>query len=256
MEETQNLSAVKNNLSGYYLAQHRAKLFKDGIESNSAPFLPTDGKLNPVFIYNANTGMALEAKTMVPAVLLKAKNGYESNTVGSYYAANSAQTSIKKGEQGVGSMFKGKDGEFHSANLYFPEQMEQPERLQEFAGKNLKWEQRLKGQEFTITSPDVTEYLGAYVAACKSGASVSVSPEVAEQFKVNMTAVVNNELAKSAEKNPAIKKLGEVLEAVDEKSNKIIWNRQKELGIAQKQEKPQEQKPQQHKREKSQSMSR
>lgn len=256
MSETQNLSVAKNDLSGYYLARQRANLIKDGIENNTAPFLPTDGKVKPILICSASTGFALDARAMIPAVLKKTKEGYESNVVGAYGVVGKAGTKIKEGEHGVGVMFKNKDEEIKSAHLYFPEQMEDPAKFKEFAQKNIKQEMRLTGQTFTITSPEVTEYLGAYVAACQSGASVSVSPEVAEKFKANLSAVVDNELAKSAEKNPDIPKLGDLLFETDKKAFELVKGREKELGLTQKIEKAQEQKPKQHKREKSQSMDR
>ncbi len=256
MSETQNLSVAKKDLSGYYLARQRANLIKDGIENNTAPFLPTDGKVKPILICSASTGFALDARAMIPAVLKKTKEGYESNVVGAYGVAGKAGTKIKEGEHGVGVMFKNKDGEIKSAHLFFPEQMEDSAKFKEFAQTNIKQETRLTGQTFTITSPEVTEYLGTYVAACKSGASVSVSPEVAEKFKANLSAVVDNELAKSAEKNPAIPKLGDLLFETDKKAIALVKGREKELGLAQKNEKAQEQKPKQRKREKSQSMDR
>lgn len=256
MSETQNLSVAKNDLSGYYLARQRANLIKDGIQNNTAPFLPTDGKVKPMLICSASTGYALDARAMIPAVLKKTKEGYESNVVAAYGVISKAGNSVKQGEHGVGVMFKDKDEEFKMARLFFPEQMDDPAKFKEFAQKNIKQQTRLTGQTFTITSPEVTEYLGAYVAACQSGANVSVSPEVAEKFKANLSAVVDNELAKSSEKNPAIPKLGDLLFETEKKAFALVKGREKELGLAQKNEKAQEQKPKQRKREKSQSMDR
>ena len=90
--------------------------------------------------------------------------------------------------------------------------------------------------------------LGAYVAACKSGAKIEVSPEIAEQFKANILAVAENELKRTnAEKNPAIPIMSDLLSNADKKANEIVKSREKELGIGQEQ-KTQHFKPKENKR--------
>lgn len=257
MADTQNLSTISaKDYSGYYIARQKAKLIKDGIENGSAPFLPNqNGQLNPILITNANTGMALNAKELIPAVLIKNKNNYQSNVVGTYGIANKLETSIKDNEKGIGKIFQGSDGENHLSSFFFAEQMKNPERLLELASQNAKWEQRLSNETFKIESPEITEYLGTYVAACKSGANVEVSPEVAEKFKTNILAVTENELKRTAaEKNPNIPKLSDLLFNADVKGFEIIKNREKELGIEPKSEQRQEKKHE-RKQERSQSMS-
>ena len=111
MSDTQNLSHLSpKDYSGYYIIRQKAKLIKEGIESNTAPFLPNhEGKLNPILVCNAQTGLALNAKEMIPAVLIKVKNGYESDVVGTYGMAAKNNTSIKQGEKGIGRVFQGDD---------------------------------------------------------------------------------------------------------------------------------------------------
>lgn len=260
MADTQDLNVSKKDWNGAYVPKHTAKLIKAGIENETAPFLPKPQdivrngetsltfKMSPELIYNANTGFALDAKDMIPVQLEKAAKGYESNVVGTKKSMDNAKTSIKAGENGVWYNFKGKDGEFHHSAYFFPEQAEQPERLQEFAQDNLKQKQNLTNDTIKIESPEVTDYLGAYVAACKSGAKIEVSPEIAEQFKANILAVAENELKRTnAEKNPAIPKMSDLLSNADKKANEIVKSREKELGIGQEQ-KTQHFKPKENKR--------
>jgi len=246
MEDTQNLKSLsKKDMAGVFVAKQRAGLVKDGIINETAPFIPKNGQISTELIFNASTGRPLSAKEMIPAILMKEKNGYESNVVGGYTTGNKAGTSIKQGEKGLQYIFQDKDGVNHSSSFFFPEQMEQPERLREFAKGNQKWEQRLSGETFKITSPEVSEYLATYVAACKSGAKVEVSPEVAEQFKANMLAVANNELMPTtALRDKNIPKMSDLLFNAEVKSTEIIKNREKELGITQKTEQQKEQKKQ------------
>lgn len=233
MEETQELQISKKFWNGAYVPKHTAKLIKTGIENGTAPFIPNDGQLKTSLIYNANTGFALHGKDMIPVLLTKIEKGYESDAVGTFKTVESAQTAIKTGEKGVFYNFVGKDGEYHHAAYFFAEQTEQPERFAEYSGKNLKQMQNLSNETLKITSPEVTEYLGTYIAACKSGAKVEVSPEIAEQFKTNIVAVANNELARTeAERNPDIPRISNLLFDADkkgtrncEKPRKRTWNR-------------------------------
>ena len=95
-----------------------------------------------------------------------------------------------------------------------------------------------------ITSSNPEEYLGMYVAACKSGASLKVSPEIAEEFKQSFTAVLNNQLAKKDERNAEIDKLSDFMFKVDQKANSI----NKELSAEISQEKQKEFKTKQNNR--------
>lgn len=247
MADTQNLDISKNDWNGAYVPKHTAKLIKAGIENSTAPFIPQNGQISPQLIFNANTGFALDAKDMIPVILTKVESGYDSNAVGTYSSMGKAHTKINEGEKGVWYNFKGKDGEFHHAAYFFGEQTEHPENFKEFAQKNFKQPQNLTNETLNIESPEVTEYLGTYIAACKSGAKVEVSPEIAEQFKANILAVADNELKRTnAEKNPSIPKMTDLLTNADKKANEIVKAREKELGIGQKQN--QEFKPKEHKR--------
>lgn len=243
MADTQNLSVSKKDWNGNFVPKHTAKLIKSGIENGNAPFIPADfqrkddvtfsGQISPKLIFNANTGYALDTKDLIPAQLEKAARGYESNAVGTYLTMQNASTSIKQDEKGIWYNFKGKDGEYHHSAYYFAEQTEHPEKFSEFAQKNFKQPQRLSNETIKIDSPEVTDYLGAYVAASKSGAKVEVSPEVAEKFKQNILAVCDNELKRTnAERNPSIPKLNDLLFNADKKANELVKSIEKERGLA------------------------
>ena len=178
----------------------------------------------------------LSAKELLPVQLTKQEKGYQGNAVGTYNTMGKAETRVKEGEKGVWYNFKGQDGEFHHAAYFFAEQTEHPERFNDFAQKNSKQQSVLNGTAFTISS--VQDYLPMYLAACKSGAKVSVSPEIAGQFKADMLSVCNNELAHSFNKSPDIPKLNDMLFAADKLANDLIKSTEKQLGIApQKQQK-------------------
>ncbi|MCR5252584.1 MAG: ArdC family protein [Treponema sp.] len=242
MSDTQNLQISKNDWIGAYVPKHTAKLIKAGIENGTAPFIPNNGQLKPSLIYNVNTEHCLEAKDLIPVQLTKIEKGYESDAVGTYNSASKADTKLKKGERGIYYNFVRKDGQFDHNAFYFAEQMESPEKFSQYAKKHCHQTQNLKNETLKISSPDVTEYLGTYVAACKSGAKLEVTPEISEQFKTNMLAITSNELARTnAEKNPNIPKMSDVLFDIEKYSSNIVKNREKELGIGQKQEKPEQQ---------------
>jgi len=235
MSDTQNLQISKKNWVGAWVPQHTAKLIKAGIENGTAPFLPNNGQLNPSVIYNVNTGHCLEAKDLIPVQLTKIEKGYESNVVGTFKSASKAGTTLKPGEKGVYYNFVQENGQYGHNAYYFGEQMENPEAFSNYAKKHNWQPQNLKNEMLTITSPDVAEYLGTYVAACKSGAKVEVSPEIAEQFKKNMLAIASNELIKTqAAKNPDLPKMTDLLFDIEKKSSSFVKSVEKEKGIAQK----------------------
>lgn len=223
MYDSQNLKVSADDWNGVFVPKHTAKLINKTFENGTSPFIPVDGKLNPPFVYNVNTGFAPDAKDLVPLQLTKIEKGYASDAFGTYSSMGKAGTRIKTGEKGLFFNFVGKDGELHHSAYFFAEQTEQPERFSELASKNLRQKQNLKNQTIKIESPDVEDFLSAYVAASKSGAKIEVSKEVAEQFKKNLLEITSNELAKTeAEKNPKIPKLNDILFNADKKAKEIV----------------------------------
>ncbi len=247
MADTQNsINPSKNDWNGAYVPKHTAKLIKAGIENGTAPFIPNNGQISASPIYNINTGYVLDANSLIPVILTKAEKGYESNFVGTYGTVTKTNNSIKENEKGIFYNFVGKnDGEFHHSAYYFGEQMENPKHFAEIAAKvQLKTKQNLTKDTLKITSAEPVEYLGTYIAACKSGAKIEVAPEVAEQFKANIVAIADNELVRTnAEKNPDLPKVSDFLFDVEKKASEIVKNREKELGIGQKKEQQQNRQP-------------
>ncbi len=209
------------NWNGYFVPKQNAKIIKEGIENNIAPFLFADGKINTSTIVNANNGFSLNAKELIPLQIVKAKNGYDSNFVGTYQTANKAHTSIKADEKGTYYNWKDKNGDFQHSAFFFAEQTESPEKFNDYAKSNLK--QKYYGTDKTISVTNPSDYLASYVAACKTGAKLDVKPEVVDAFKNDMLKVCDNELKRTnAEKDASIKPLHTVLFEADTKAVEII----------------------------------
>ncbi len=234
MSDAISLNPSKNDWFGSLVPKHTAKLITQGIEDNSLPLLPDkDGKIEVRPVYNANNGWLLNAKDLVPAQITRQKAGYESNIVATKNSIDKAGTRVKSGEKGLFYNFKNKDGEFRHSQYFFAEQLEHPDRLVESA--KIRQPDRLKNETLKIDSAE--NYLPMYIAACKSGASLEVSPEVAEQFKQSISAVCRNELAKVGEKAQGVQSLNEFLYNADVKANEIVKSVEKEKGLAPQQKK-------------------
>lgn len=216
----------KKHWLGYYVPKHTASLINNSIENEKCPLLPDEnGNIKTVSIINGNTGYILAAKDLIPAILTKENNNYSSNVVGTKATIDKAGTQIKKDEKGLFFNFKVEE-EFRHAAYFFPEQTENPEKLNSYVASNTKQLQAHQDKVITINNSE--EYLSKYVAACKTGAKVQVSTEIAAEFRAYMTSVCENELKKlSSEKNPEIKSLSSILYDADVQSKDVI----KELGM-------------------------
>ena len=53
----------------------------------------------------------------------------------------------------------------------------------------------LKDVSMVIASSEPKEYLGTYMAACKSGMKLSVDPQIAEEFKGKIMPTLENDFA-------------------------------------------------------------
>lgn len=232
MNDSQNLNVSSRDWNGVFVPKHTAKLINKTFEDGTSPFIPVDGKINPPFVYNVNTGFAPDAKDLIPLQLTKIEKGYDSSAFGTYSSMGKAGTRIKTGEKGLFFNFLGQDGELHHSAYFFAEQTEQPENFLGFADKNLRQRQNLKNRTIKIESANVEDFLSAYVASSRSGASIEVSPEVAEDFKKNLLEITSNELSKTeAERNPKIPKLDDVLFNADKKAKEIVRSLEKKNGI-------------------------
>lgn len=212
----------KNEFNGYWIPKHNAKVMKEGIEYNSAPFLPNaNGEIKAEPIYNASTGYVLPATRLIPAQFAKEKKGYESNIVIGRNFAEFASTKLKENEKGVFYNFKDETGEIHTASYFFPEQTENPNAVIQLANENLKPGMDLSNTSIAIASSNPEEYLSCYIAACKCGAKLSVSPEIAEDFKQNLSVILDNDLRSKEEKDVSIPSLGNTLFNADKKATEL-----------------------------------
>lgn len=213
----------KSEFSGYWIPSHNAKVIKEGITSNKAPFLPdANGNIKAEPVYSLSQGYCLPATRLIPVQFEKMDKGYRSNIVATRRQITDAGNSLKDGEKGVLYNFKGKDDNIHTTALFFPEQTENPQSVIDRAKEKIQPRGNLKEIDMEITSGKPVEYLGTYIAACKGGMRLSVSPEIAEEFKNNMMTHVSNDLKKSGEKNRDIDSVGNILFNADRRSTEIL----------------------------------
>lgn len=215
-----NNSVSEKQFNGFFIPSHNAKIIKESIENGSAPFLPDqNGNLNTIPVFNGNTGYCLNAKDLIP---LKVIQGKKSDIVVTYKTVNDAHSRITAGEKGFFYNFQREDKTVGTSQFFFLDQVEQPERVYEAAVKKIESAKLPKlNKTVEIQSSNPEEYLGMYVAACKSGASLKVTPEIAEEFKQNFTAVLNNQLAKKNKRTEGIDRLSDFMFKVDQKANAI-----------------------------------
>ena len=213
----------EKTFNGYFIPAHNAKKILEGFKKGDSPLLPKNGELSPVAIYNSRTGYILNADTLIPAQIMKQEMGYESNVVSTAFNLKDAGTQRKQGEKGLMFNYKTKDDRFQTSSYFFGDQAENPQKVAEFAAKNhLKDKKILDGISYEVKSAD--DYLPAYLAAAKSGMKVTVSPEITEQFKANMTAICENQKLAEYDKNKdkSLPKLNEYLYQCDRKSVDLV----------------------------------
>ena len=216
-----NNSVSEKQFNGFFIPSHNAKIIRESIENGTAPFLPDqDGNVKARPIINGNTGYCLNAKDLIP---LQVVQGDNSSMAVTYKTVNDAHSRIKSGEKGFFYNFQREDKTVGTSQFFFPEQTEQPERVKEAVEAKVKKTniQKLSNKTIEINSANPEEYLGNYVAACKSGASLKVSPDIAEEFKKNFTSILNNQLSKKADRNAEIDTLSGFMFKVDQKANAV-----------------------------------
>ena len=198
MSSLNNDKPYENNLSdkqfnGYFVPNHSAKLIRESIENNTAPFLPDSSgaiKANPIFY--GNKGFCLTAKDLIPLQIIQGEN---SNVVVTFNTVNKAGIKIKEGEKGFFYNYQKEDKSVGVSQYFFPEQTDDPEKIKEFVAPKIAKGIKLLSPDKTIEikSSEPEQYLGTYLAACKTGATVKVSPEIAEQFKQNVMPILKNQ---------------------------------------------------------------
>lgn len=238
-----NNSVSEKQFNGFYIPSHNAKIIKESIENGTAPFLPDQaGNVNAKPVINGNTGYCLNAKDLIPLQIVGKDN---SNIAVTYKTTQNIGTRVKEGEKGFFYNFKREDNTIGTSQFFFPEQTENPQLVKDAVNEKVaknKLPQINKTIEIQSANPE--EYLGTYVAACKSGASLKVNPEISEEFKKNFSAVLDNQLSKKPDRNAEIDTLSNFMFKVDQKANSI----NKELYAERRQEMQKEFKPKQNNR--------
>lgn len=199
----------EKNFSAIMVPNHNAKIIRESIENNTAPFLPdASGTIKTKPIYNGNNGAVLDAKDLIP---LQIEQGDRSDIVVTYKTVNQAGSLIKKDEKGLPYIYKRSDNTYGTSEYFFLDQTENPELVKsKVYGKIVQTEKKqLPESVIEIKSAEPEEYLGAYVAGCWNSATVKVSPEVAEQFKQNVLPILKNQT--SPHKNKEMPSLSELM---------------------------------------------
>ena len=239
-----NNSVSEKQFNGFYIPSHNAKIIKESIENGTAPFLPDQaGNVNAKPVINGNTGYCLNAKDLIPLQIVGKDN---SNIAVTYKTTQNIGTRVKEGEKGFFYNFKREDNTIGTSQFFFPEQTENPQLVKDAVNEKVaknKLPQINKTIEIQSANPE--EYLGTYVAACKSGASLKVNPEISEEFKKNFSAVLDNQLSKKPDRNAEIDTLSNFMFKVDQKANSInkelYAERRQEMQKTQQQSKKKEQ---------------
>ena len=147
----------KSEFSGFWIPSHNAKVMKTGLETNKAPFLPDkNGNIKAEPVYTLSQGYCLPASRLIPVQFEKMNKGYESNIVATRHQITESGNELKDGEKGVLYNFKGKDENFHTTALFFPEQTENPQAVIDLAKDKIHQPTNLKGLSINIDSADST----------------------------------------------------------------------------------------------------
>ena len=222
---------TKDEFNGFWIPRHNAKVIKRGFEENKAPFLPDpSGNIKVDPIYNAASGYCLPANRLIPVQFAKMENGYESNVVATRTSIGAMENTLKENEKGVFYNFKDETGEIHTASLFFPEQTQDPQAMLNATRDKIMPATSLKDVSMVIASSEPKEYLGTYMAACKSGMKLSVDPQIAEEFKTKLMPVLENEMKEPEKRNKEIPGLSHVLFEADKRGTEIVKTLERENG--------------------------
>ena len=194
MENTNPLEnpVSKQEFNGYWIPRHNAKVMKQGLEENKAPFLPdSTGNIKAEPIYNMATGYCLPANRLIPVQFAKMQNGYNSNVVATRTTLGGMENGIKENEIIAASKDK------------------------------IQQKTNLKDYSMVIASSEPKEYLGTYMAACRSGMKLSVDPQIAEEFKKKLMPTLENDLKKQEERNKELPTLSNLLFDADKRATEI-----------------------------------
>ena len=212
----------KDEFNGFWIPHHNAKVFKRGLEENKAPFLPdATGSIKAEPIFNAASGYCLPAGRLISVQFAKMENNYNSNIVIPRSTVTALENSIKENEKGVFYNFKDEQGEIHVASLFFPEQTQNPEGAITATKDKIQQMDNLKDVSMVIVSSDPKEYLGSYIAACRSGMKLSVDPQIAEEFKSKIMPTLENDIRDPEKRDKNLSTLSNILFEADKRGSEI-----------------------------------
>ena len=212
----------KDEFNGFWIPHHNAKVMKRGLEENKAPFLPDEtGNIKAEAIYNAASGYCLPAGRLIPVQFAKMDNGYSSNVVIPRTTITAMEQSIKENEKGVFFNYKDEEGEYHVGSLFFPEQTQDPNGIVNATKDKLQQPVKLNDTSLVIASSEPKEYLGSYIAACRSGMKLSVDPQIAEEFKGKIMPTLNNDIRDPDKRDKNIPSLSNVLFEAEKRGTEI-----------------------------------
>lgn len=230
----------KNEFNGFWIPHHNAKVMKQGLENNRAPFLPdASGNIKAEAVYNAAFGYCLPAGRLIPVQFAKMNNGYNSNVVIPRTTITAMEQSIKENEKGVFFNYKDEEGEYHVGSLFFPEQTQDPNGIVNATKDKLQQPVKLNDTSLVIASSEPKEYLGSYIAACRSGMKLSVDPQIAEEFKSKIMPTLNNDIRDPDKRNKDIPSLSNVLFEAEKRGTEICRTLEAEHNPVQEQKKKQ-----------------
>ncbi len=221
----------KKEFNGFWIPRHNAKVMKHGIEEGKAPFLPNaNGIIKAEPIYNMGTGYCLPANRLIPVQFAKMEKGFNTNVVATRTTINGMENNLKENEKGVFYNFKDEQGEIHTSSLFFPEQTQDPDAFIAASKEKIHQMDNLKDVSMVIASSEPKEYLGTYMAACRSGMKLSVDPQIAEEFKTKLMPTLENDLKKQEEKNKELPSLSNLLFEADRRATEITRTLSQENG--------------------------
>ena len=146
-------------------------------------------KVDPIY-NNAASGYRLPVGRLIPVQFAKMENSYESNVAATRTSIGAMENTLKENKKGVFYNFKDETGEIHTVSLFFSEQTQNPEGIINASKDKIQQMDNLKDVSMVIASSEPKEYLGTYMAACKSGMKLSVDPQIAEEFKAKLMPVL------------------------------------------------------------------
>lgn len=218
-----------------------AEKVKEGLEKGTSPLLPNaNGQIKPERIINSATGFPLGGKSLVDALVAKAENGFKSNVVTTFNIANDAKTGIQKGTHQAFSVafVDKKTGVTHDANYFFADQTQDPAKIMDVVNK--KGVNLLNTPNEVLKVNSVDEYMPAFIAASKTGATVEVSPEIAQGVKEKLISLAETSSKYANQREENAPTLSNYLFAADQSANKIFSAINAKYGQAQNKEQAQQ----------------